>query len=136
MSDDAAKEAENTEADGKPPVAVDISKEVTTKVADLQTGGEVRKRVVDELVEDEIAKRSKKLATVLAKRQEAWRELQKIKPDQASYNEKHEKVSETYSKGKMEERKKLEEKIAKMDKAINKAVNDADYAGLDKFTSS
>ena len=55
----------------------------------------------------------------------------KIKPDNVSYDEKGAKVSETWSKGQLDKKKKFEEKIVKAEKAFDAAIL-GDFSKLDQ----
>ena len=117
------------------PAAVAIRIDVKGKVEEAQKAGTIRGRVVDQLVEEEISKRADLLAKVFAVREQTNRDLDKIRPDQVSYNDKGEKVSEFFSKAKFEERKKATERLGKIDKALDKALNEANYEELKKWAS-
>lgn len=117
----------------KMPAAVMLRKDVRAAVEELQNRGEVRGRVKNQLVEVELARRVDVLAKVLATREELARDLNKIKPDQVSYDENSEKQTESYSKAKANELKKAREKLTKCDKAIDKCINEADYDALQKW---
>lgn len=115
------------------PAAVAIRIDVKGKVEQAHTAGTIRSRVVDQLVEEEIGRRADLLAKVFAVREQTARDLDKLRPDQVFYNDKGEKVNETFSKAKFEERKKATEKLGKIDKALDKAINEANYEDLKKW---
>lgn len=121
--------------------AVVLRKEVAAAVAE-QSKTEVRSRVVAQLVEAEIQKRAAALALALSKRQEAAKELDKIRPDIeldkirpdiAHYDENGTLAVTAFSKAVFEQKKQAKAKLEKIDKAIDAAINNADYQALDKI---
>ena len=112
------------------PAYVALRSDVKTRIDSCSD--QVRQRVVEQLAEAEIQRRTILLATVLDKRKEAERAVYKIKPDLVSYNEAGAVTSTSYSKAKVDELKKAKELLAKIDKAIEKAINEADYEELAK----
>ena len=99
-------------------------------------GSQVRQRAVNVLVEKELERRTKLLLDGLAKCDEAKRNFNKIKPDVITYNEKGEKQTESWSKPKVEERKKAEQLLKKFDEAIVEALGDKpNYEKLSKVVS-
>lgn len=112
--------------------AVVLRKEVAAAVAE-QSKTEVRSRVVAQLVEAEIQKRAAALALALSKRQEAAKELDKIRPDIAHYDENGTLAVTAFSKAVFEQKKQAKTKLEKIDKAIDAAINNADYQALDKI---
>lgn len=115
------------------PCAVALRKDVKAAVEELQTRGEVRQRVKNQLVEAELVKRTEMLAKALATREELAKEANRIKPDQVTYNENGEKQAELYTKKQADTLKKAREKLDKCDKAIDKCMNNADYDALQKW---
>lgn len=105
---------------------------VQIKVAESITNiaPKVEDKVVDALVDRELEKRSTALVSAMDKLTKLETELNKFKADQVSYNDAGEKVSETFSKAKLEERTKLNGKIIKMTNAINKALEKSDFSDV------
>lgn len=87
----------------------------------------VEDQVVEVLVERELEKRATAIVKAMDTLSKFEGELKKIRPDQTSFSETGEKISETYSKAKLEEKNKLQQKIDKNTKAINKALETGDY---------
>lgn len=87
----------------------------------------VEDQVVEVIVERELEKRATAIVKAMDTLSKFETDLRKIKPDQTSFSETGEKVSETYSKAKLEEKNKLTQKIEKNTKAINKALETGDY---------
>jgi len=83
---------------------------------------EVKSKLVDLLVTREINYRVDLLDQALAKLKDLKKELMKVHPDQEHYTSDGVK-SLTYSKAKFEEKKKLEDKIEKLDTAIENAMS-------------
>lgn len=118
---------------GAKPHAVAFRQQVKGVVDSAHSDGEITKRVVDALAEKQIAERVMQLTKALAVRDEMSRKLDKIHPDLVSFDVKGGKTSEGYSKAKLEELNKTREELNKLDKAIAKAVDYADYNHVLKF---
>ena len=129
MSDAIVETLESPELS---PAAVVLRKEVNAVVAE-KSKTEVRQRVVDTLVEAELSRRANALAGALTKRADAAKELSKIEPDQVAFGEDGKKLSATYSSKAALARKQAKEKLDKIDRAIDAAINNADYQSLEKI---
>lgn len=107
-----------------------IKETVAGRIASLSTA--VEASVVDVLAEQVKEKRVKAVLAGLDLKDATEKELKKIKPDQQSFGPDNKLVSETYSKSNMESKKKLEEKLAKVEAALNLALaeTDPDYKKL------
>jgi hypothetical protein len=107
-----------------------IKETVAGRIASLSTV--VESSVVDVLAEQVKDKRVKTILAGLDLLDAARNDLKKIKPDQQSFGADNKPVSETYSKTAMESKKKLEEKIVKIETALNLALDPAtqDYKKL------
>jgi len=114
------------------PVAEEIRNDVKQQVDAEQTHGTIRTRVVTHLVDAEIERRTNLLVKAMANRKAAAKEVDKIKPDQVQHEESGKVAMTSYSKAKIDELKKCKKKLSKIDKAINRAINEADYDGLQK----
>jgi len=112
------------------PIAVELRKEVKAKVEQAHQNNEIRERVVNHLTEVELERRATLLQSALDKRDEVYKELNKVRPDLVQYTEGGQVVNEFFSKEQSKKRKDATEKLNKIDRAIDKAVNDADYDGL------
>lgn len=90
----------------------------------------VGEKVVEHFVQTEINKRADAIVKGLDTLSNFQRERAKLaKPDQVSYNADRTVAAETYSKAKLDEIEKLDKKIEKLEKAINKAI-DGDMGDL------
>ena len=112
------------------PIAVELRKEVKAKVEQAHQNNEIRERVVNHLTEVEVDRRATLLQSALDKRDELYKELNKVKPDQVQCNADGQVVNEFFTKAQSKKRKDATDKLNKIDKAINKAVTEADYEGL------
>lgn len=83
----------------------------------------VENAVVEILVDRELVKRSRALVIVIDMLSEAEGQLRKMKPDQVFYDADGKETASAFSKAKNDESKKLKEKIAKFEKAIDKAIS-------------
>lgn len=90
---------------------------------------QVEADVVDALVQRELNKRSEAVVIVMDQLSKLELDLRKIKPDQ-TFDGEGKVVSETYTKAKFEELKKLREKITKFSSAITKALEKADFTDV------
>jgi DNA-directed RNA polymerase specialized sigma54-like protein len=97
---------------------------------------QVEEQVVDTLVKREKNRRADALVQCLDKMGRFEADLKKLKADQTSFDSEGKKVSETFSKARLEERAKLEKKIAKLSGAITKALEKADFADAYNLSQS
>ena len=81
----------------------------------------VRKRVVDALVEKEVSSRAKLLDESLAKALEIDRALKKLKPA-VLYSADGQELPGTFTKKELDEKRKTEEKLHKLESAIAAAL--------------
>jgi len=102
---------------------------VQVKVAEqiAEISPRVETKVVDVLVVRELDRRSNALVQVIDQLAKLEQDQRKLGPDQVTYNDKGEKATETYSKQRTEERKKLTDKITKYTNTINKALEKGDF---------
>lgn len=103
---------------------VSASKSIGIKVAEqiASAGPAILGKVIDKLATVEIEKRADALLNAVNAAVATKRELQKVKPDNVTYDGEGKVASETYSKAKIDEKKKLQEKLAKIEAAVEKAV--------------
>lgn len=102
-------------------VAEQVEKLGTQKVADS---------VVDKLVTAEVNKRAEALAAAIKLSEDTVREQRKAaKPDQVAISADGQKV-ETFSPKAFEAKKKLDEKLAKIDKIVVGATESGDWGKL------
>jgi len=110
------EEVENKEEDVQPvknPEAIMLQNDVKEAIKGKQEIGAIRE--------------------ALAKRKAQAKELDKIRPDQCTFNQDGSPANQHWSKSGLGERQKAEKTLAKIDKAINAAVQNADYEGLRKI---
>jgi hypothetical protein len=107
--------------------SIDILSEVAEKIG--QSTPQVRERVIDSLVEREVAARTDILDKALAKRTELDREIRKLqKPDVEQFDHEGKVMSASFSKARVDELKKAREGLEKLEKAIDKAITDNDFS--------
>ena len=94
--------------------------DVKNLVADrlVQLAPAVAEAVVETLAAKEHDRRIAAFLAVVEEIDKTTKELYKIKPDNVQFNLDGSKASETYNKETLESKKKLEEKLAKLNKAI------------------
>lgn len=136
MSDEPTNNPTEENEDTTPvgdPVAVMIAESTKTLVDTAQTDGSIRQKVVEHFAEVEKARRVDMLVKAMDARTEKAKELSRIKPDNICYDEDGQQTSASWSKEQAAKRKTLRKELNRLDKAINKAINDADYSALQKF---
>jgi hypothetical protein len=97
-----------------------LKENVAEKIAGL--GPVVQEAVASALADQVKEKRVKAVLTGLNLKEEKERELKKIKPEQ-TFDGEGKVVSEFYTKPNFESRKKVVEAIAKIEKALNEALD-------------
>lgn len=105
-----------------------IESEITT----LATPEVARESAVHELAAVVINQRTQLVVSAVKECRSIDEQLKKIKPDQQSFNEAGEVVSESYSKQATESRRKLQEKRQKVEAALEKALASNDWDALAK----
>lgn len=110
-----------------------ITEVVAQKLAEISPV--VNEKVIDALVDREVEKRTKLIVDSLDKLRSLQGELRKIKPDVGqSFSEDGTETKPTqYSKAKFEERKKLLEQIAKLQTALDVAIDKGDMSKLNEL---
>jgi len=124
MKQETEKNSENV------PMAIQLQNEVKETVENLSRTGGIRKGVIDKLVQEEVVNLGNLLAKALIKRKEQAGIINKIKPDQCSFDVTGAVVAQNWSKERLQEKQKAIQKLVKIDKVIDTAVNDADYSGI------
>lgn len=111
--------------------AVQNNLQTAVAVAVSSVGPNTRKRVVEHFANIEAEKQSEALINGLSKLTNLENGLKKIdRPDVETFNSDGSPESSSYSKGRIEERKKLTAQIDKITKAIGKADDKADFNDL------
>ena len=96
----------------------------------------VEEAVINVLVQRELKKRSDALVQGLDTVSKLQKDLVRIKPDVVAYNAGGTIVSENYSKGKLDELHAANKKLGKLNSAIDKALNNADFSDLYNLLSN
>jgi len=117
-------------ADGqKPPSAVKtLQQAVAERIAG--SGDAVLERVAEHFADETIKKRVDQVKQAMTQLDNLERDLRKIKADQVAYDESGKVVHTLYSREKLEERKKLTQRIEKVQRAIDKALTKGDYGDI------
>ena len=108
-----------------------VTESVAEKLA--QAGPTVREKVLNALTEKEITRRSNAIIQALGKLDDLEVQLKKVKPDQTSFDESGNKLSETYSQKRLEERTKLSKNIKRYQDAINTALEHNKFEPLESL---
>ena len=101
---------------------------IANKIKDL--GPKVHEKVVDAVVNRELDKRSTAIVKAIDDLDKLSKQFKKLGPDIISYDEKGAKISENFSKARIDERNKASGKIDKWTKALNKALESSDFGDL------
>jgi len=88
---------------------ISVQQKIATQIAELAPS--VEEAVVNTLVERELTKRSEVVVQCMDTLGKLEGDLRKIKPDQVSYDSDGKIISESFSRNKFEEKKKLIERI-------------------------
>jgi c-di-GMP-related signal transduction protein len=92
--------------------------------------------VVEKLVNAEVSKRAEALAGAIKLAEDTLREQRKAsKPDQVAISAEGQKV-ETFSPKAFEAKKKLDEKLAKIEKVVQNATENGDWGKLYELVKS
>ncbi len=118
------------EVDVKVNPFISIQTEVKSRlVSDNQV---VREKYIESEVSVKLTERVALVKSAVAKVVELEKELKKIKPDQLAYDADGKVVQEFFSKAVSDKLKETKEKIVKLEAAITKAFETADYSDLEK----
>lgn len=115
-----------TPAEVRKTTVVDLHTDVASVVAEKSK--ELRAALVTSLADQELEVRGKALMSVYDEIVKTKAEIKKVKPDHETYNLDGTTASATYSKAKVEEVKKLNDKLAKLEKAFSLAVDQNDFS--------
>lgn len=128
-----AEETAATFAGSAAPAQLSIREAVAAGLTNL--GGRTRESVIEYFAAAKAEKQAQALIKGLDKLNGFERELQKInRPDVITYDSEGAQASATFSKERIEERKKLNEQIEKLSNAINKADDTNDFDKLFELT--
>lgn len=107
----------------------------TIKSTIVNSKEEVKKRVVDSFVKEEIEKRVEKLSTLI-KAINDFRKSSIVKPDIVSYGEDGAVLRKEFSKKKIDERNKNRDLLSKANKVFEKALMEGDYSGVNEIINT
>jgi hypothetical protein len=105
-----------------------ISTAVAERLASIAP--EVTGKVVDHLVTKELNRRSEAVITALQEIDKLNVDLKKVKPDVVTYNDDGSVASSNWTKAKLEEKNKVQQRITKLTSAVDKALGSNDYSDL------
>lgn len=111
-----------------------ITDAVAERLAEISPA--VNNKVVEHIVNIQLEKRSTAIVEGITKLDKLTNDLKKVRPDVGgSFTDTGEETKPTlYSKEKFEERKKLNEQIAKLTNALDLAIDKADMSKLYELT--
>ncbi len=99
-------------------------------------GDTIKQKYIDKQVQQEISKRADLLASLVALMSNVRNSISKIKPDILSYNEDGSGAGAFYSKGVLDSKAKLTEKLAKADAVLKSALVNNDYAAVEEMIAN
>lgn len=112
-----------------------IHEQVAAKLAGISPA--VTEKIVDNLVEKEVASRVSRIEQGLAKLSELEKEQRKLsKPDIQVYTDPSKPATSQFSKERVESIQKVEQKIEKLTKALDKAIDAADFSDLNNVVNN
>jgi hypothetical protein len=98
-----------------------------------ETTGEVSGQVVNHFVHEEISGRVDKTIKAVNELKALEGQLRKLRPDQEQYDEAGKLAVAYYSKAKLEDRKKVTEKIERVEAALTDVFQKANFDKLKKL---
>lgn len=110
-------------------MAESVAAKVAEKLKALGPGA-IEEAAINVMVDRTVKKRTDAVVSVLDKIDSGERELRKLAPDQVAYDEGGKKTGETYSKAVVEQRQQATQKIGKLRKALDKALNEGDFGDV------
>ena len=93
---------------------------------------EVQEKVVQLFVDEEVNRRVGLVQRAVPLVEAAQADLAKIQPDQAQFDGNGAELSKTWSKGQLDKRRKAEERLKRLDDALDKALTAGDFNELEK----
>lgn len=94
-------------------------------------GPQIRDIVKSKFIQEEVQRRAGLLERLVVALNAFRKEGFKIKPDQQSFDASGKLVSEGWTKAALDKKKKYEEKLAKAEKAFEKALGENDYGSVE-----
>lgn len=113
-----------TEISASKSIGVQVAAQISS------AGPTILGKVIEKLAQVEIEKRAEALLNAVNSAVATQRELYKVKPDIVALDGNGKEVTSNWSKAKYDEKKKLEEKLAKIEAAVTKAVKENDFSGV------
>lgn len=111
-----------------------IREAVAAKIA--ASGPSILEQVADALAEEVIGKRVKQVHAAMTELDNIARDLKKLKPDQVAYDESGTVQNSFFSKKVIDDRKKLSEREAKIQKALAKALENNEWGDMGNLGGS
>jgi chaperonin cofactor prefoldin len=108
-----------------------IQQVVKTRLVDQNPS--VKESYIQKQVDAKIQSRIQLVEKAINSVAEATKELRKIKPDQVFYGVDGKVIQEAYTKELLDKKNKLVEKIEKIENALTKALEEADYSKLEEL---
>lgn len=92
--------------------------------------GNVEDQIINVFVDREVDRRAKAVVNVIDQTIKMEQDLRKLKPDVVTYSDNGDVATSSWTKAKLDEKKKLEERIQKFANAVNKAIDKDDYSDV------
>lgn len=113
------------------PAPVPARVDIRTRVKDglLNANEQVKDAIVSNYVAEEVSKRIKATTNVLSSIESTEREIRKVKPTPAGYDDKGNAIGQpVFSKEQVENLKKLRESLSRLEKAVELALTKNDFS--------
>lgn len=110
-------------------MADSVATKVAEKIKSLGAAA-VEEAAIAIMVDRTLKKRTDAVVSVIDKIETGERELRKLVADQISYDGAGTKTGETFSKAVIDARQQANQKIGKLRKALDKALNDGDFGDV------
>lgn len=91
--------------------------------------------LVEAMAKKTIVQRQTKIIEAYTEWSNLTRDLYKVKPDIVSFNEDGTPASQQWSKAKLEEKKKITDRMAKLDKAMTEALSNNNWGPINDLNS-
>lgn len=108
----------------------DINQEIAERIKGSSEA--IKTTVINKFVNDEVTRRADLLSRLIVAINEFRKASLRIKADVITFTSTGEVASESWSKAQLDKKKKSDEKLAKAEKAFEKALNDNDYGAVEQ----
>lgn len=111
--------------------SININSDIKAKL--IEDNSQVRDLYITQVVQAKVIERVALVQKAMAELSSQKKELDKAKADDVKYDIEGKVIQEFYTKELIEKRKKINEKLSKVEKALSKALETADYSDLENI---